>query len=259
VLLWPVAVPKNRIGGSPGFSFAFAFQFSGETLDTPDENGGCGYDFASGVHKYLYAADDPVNLDDPSGNDYGDFSINLSTIFLPFLKVPTLATSIVNLTGASALDPIGRPPIALYDADIDGQLNAVYQKIRRWEETHGPVNTESPSTFYDMMRGSTVDTIWYRYPGGKDYYQYFGTEHPKLQKRTFRDTDINYLGFGEGWCAGGVSDALHAAIRVRLALIGKSPSDNTFAAADTGYDWAISKFPLPGHNPAPPPIFPPFL
>jgi hypothetical protein len=69
VLLWPVAPPKNRVGGSAAFSFVFAFQYIGQTLDTPAENGGCGYDFASGVHKYLYAEDNPVNLDDPSGKD----------------------------------------------------------------------------------------------------------------------------------------------------------------------------------------------
>jgi hypothetical protein len=67
VLPWPVVSPKNRVGGSPVFSFAFAFQYIGQTLDTPDENGGCGYDFASGVHKYLYAENDPVNRVDPSG------------------------------------------------------------------------------------------------------------------------------------------------------------------------------------------------
>jgi hypothetical protein len=81
VLLWPVVSQKNRVGGSAAFSFIFAFQYIGQTLDTPAENGGCGYDFASGVHKYLYAQDDPVNNEDPSGNDYGDFDIRLGSIF----------------------------------------------------------------------------------------------------------------------------------------------------------------------------------
>jgi hypothetical protein len=78
-LLWPVVTPKNRVGGSAAFSFVFAFQHIGETLDTPAENGGCGYDFASGVHKYLYAQDDPVNGRDPSGkDDLADFeNINI--------------------------------------------------------------------------------------------------------------------------------------------------------------------------------------
>jgi hypothetical protein len=69
VLLCPVVVPKNRVGGSAAFSFVFAFQYIGETFDTPAENGGCGHDFASGVHKYLYAEDDPVNRIDISGSD----------------------------------------------------------------------------------------------------------------------------------------------------------------------------------------------
>ena len=33
------------------------------------------------LHKYLYAADDPVDNDDPGGHDYGDFDINLSSIY----------------------------------------------------------------------------------------------------------------------------------------------------------------------------------
>jgi len=72
VLPWPVVSPKNRVGGSAAFSFVFAFQYIGETVDTPAENGGCGYDFASGVHKYLYAEDDPVDNVDPNGHDIAD-------------------------------------------------------------------------------------------------------------------------------------------------------------------------------------------
>jgi hypothetical protein len=84
VLLWPVALPKNRVGGSAAFSFVFTFQFIGETLDTPAENGGCGYDFASGVHKYLYAQDDPVNLTDPSGNEVAVYTHQVFLLVPPF-------------------------------------------------------------------------------------------------------------------------------------------------------------------------------
>jgi hypothetical protein len=75
VLPWPVVPPKNRVGGSAAFSFVFAFQYIGQTLDTHGENGGCGYDFAPGVHKYLYVEDNPVNGIDPSGHDFADIEI----------------------------------------------------------------------------------------------------------------------------------------------------------------------------------------
>jgi RHS repeat-associated protein len=39
------------------------------------------------LHKYLYGTDDPVNNDDPSGNDYGDFDINISSILQPLANV----------------------------------------------------------------------------------------------------------------------------------------------------------------------------
>jgi RHS repeat-associated protein len=38
------------------------------------------------LHKYLYGGDNPVDNDDPSGHDYGDFSINLGSIYNLVLK-----------------------------------------------------------------------------------------------------------------------------------------------------------------------------
>jgi hypothetical protein len=72
-----------------------------------------------------------------------------------------------------------------------------------------------------------------------------------LLNRTFIDDDINYIGFGEGYCARGII-GLHAAIRKHLFADfwpPKFPSDNLFAAADTGYDWAGDKFWPPNHGP----------
>ena len=55
----------------------------------------CGYDFASGVHKYLYAADEPVDHIDPTGHDFSffdpgelafDFVFPLSAIFKPVVS-----------------------------------------------------------------------------------------------------------------------------------------------------------------------------
>jgi hypothetical protein len=64
---WAHCRPETRVGGSPVFSSVFASQETANPIGTPSENGGCGYDFASGVHKYLYGEDNPVNNSDPSG------------------------------------------------------------------------------------------------------------------------------------------------------------------------------------------------
>jgi hypothetical protein len=64
---WAVARPENRVGGSPVFSSDFASQETAKPIVASGENPGCGYDFASGVHKYLYGADDPADNDDPLG------------------------------------------------------------------------------------------------------------------------------------------------------------------------------------------------
>lgn len=45
------------------------------------------------LHKYLYAADDPVNKVDPSGQEYGDFDISLSSIGGLLAKIGTPVTS----------------------------------------------------------------------------------------------------------------------------------------------------------------------
>ena len=65
---WAQVSPKTRVGGSGDFSADFAWKTSTQVAEPRRENRPCGYDFASGVRKYLYAHNDPVNGVDPSGN-----------------------------------------------------------------------------------------------------------------------------------------------------------------------------------------------
>ena len=65
---WAHCRPETRVGGSPVFSSDFASQETANPIAASGENPGCGYDFASGLHKYLYANANPVNMDDFSGN-----------------------------------------------------------------------------------------------------------------------------------------------------------------------------------------------
>lgn len=73
--------------------------------------------------KYLYAADDPVNLDDPSGNDYGDFNLSLGTILGSALfSVPGLAQAAPNVV-ASGVGTCG--------PDVTKLLQNTMQNIRQ--------------------------------------------------------------------------------------------------------------------------------
>ena len=76
---WAHCRPENRVGGSPVFSSDFTFADDANPVGTPTENPACDYDFASGVHKYLYAQGNPVNMVDPSGHDGDLGSLMMST------------------------------------------------------------------------------------------------------------------------------------------------------------------------------------
>ena len=61
--------PENRVWGFSEKTSDFASQENVNPIAASGENPGCGYDFASGVHKYLYCQNDPMNMVDPSGRD----------------------------------------------------------------------------------------------------------------------------------------------------------------------------------------------
>jgi len=66
---WAHCRPETRVGGSPVFSSNFTFADTAQPITASGENPGCGYDFASSLHKYLYCQGNPINMTDPSGND----------------------------------------------------------------------------------------------------------------------------------------------------------------------------------------------
>ena len=65
---WAVARPENRVRELFSAPLKSAAADLDQTLEPRGENRGCGYDFASGVCKYLYAHGNPVNRIDPSGH-----------------------------------------------------------------------------------------------------------------------------------------------------------------------------------------------
>ena len=86
LLIWllagPLAMPglahassKTHVGGSPEFLFTTVTADLAQSLDPRPQNPSCNYDFAPGVHKYLYCQDNPVNGTDSSGHEF-----NLTTM-----------------------------------------------------------------------------------------------------------------------------------------------------------------------------------
>jgi RHS repeat-associated protein len=239
----PELTPKNRCTPVFGTGVSRARYYSPGTgrFWTMDTYAGNNED-PRNLHKYLYGADNPVNKTDPSGNDYGDFSIRLSSIGSSLAtSFAAIGSPVTSKTGLGAFLPIK----VVGDADIDGQLNWVYNKIEKWAKLHGPIPDEPHKLWYSMMRTTTVDTI---YKGEKEshyLYQYNGTKHPRLKNRTFINSDINYIGFGEGCCARGWNVfRMEAGISWHLYFdyAHLHPSDNTFAAAEEGWYWAVPKF-----------------
>ena len=71
--------PENRVWVFLEKSPDFASKETAKPIDTPSENPGYGYDFASGVHKYLYCEANPANMVDPSGHDGDLASLEIAT------------------------------------------------------------------------------------------------------------------------------------------------------------------------------------
>jgi hypothetical protein len=186
VLPWPVAAPKNRVGGSAAFSFVFAFQYIGQTLDTPAENGGCGYDFASGIHKYLYAEDDPVDNDDPSGNDDVSIGNSLDSMSMAvYSKV--FQSSLNNLESLGGVSAASAPyPVVVVTAKgtqyepkttVKTATQAGLLGLHTGDQIHIPVpSTVSPQGLVDTWakKPSVVydaEFFWYWRPGGENDYK----------------------------------------------------------------------------------------
>ncbi|MGA3266721.1 MAG: hypothetical protein ABSE16_07860 [Verrucomicrobiota bacterium] len=86
---WAIARPENRVWGFSEKPSDFASQESDKLIAASRESAACGYDFASGVHKYLYAQDNPVDGSDPSGHEiaYACHSVSGTSFYHSLLVI----------------------------------------------------------------------------------------------------------------------------------------------------------------------------
>ena len=81
-----VARPETRVGDFFPSPLKSASADRDQTAGLRWENPGCGYDFASGVCKYLYAHADPVNGIDPSGHEFNMIGLMAATGIQMYLR-----------------------------------------------------------------------------------------------------------------------------------------------------------------------------
>jgi len=230
--------PETRVGGSPAFSSVFASQETANPVGTPSENGGRDYDFASGVHKYLYAQDNPVDGSDPSGNDDLD-SMSMAVYSSAFLSSLNIIESVgvvpasiapypvvvVTLPNGTQYMPKTKVKDSAQVAIAGVPINTpIYISVPPTENPQAMVNYWSTHSFYDNEFAF------------RDYFKGGGTHDYKL-KNSIWDAfgNFNYGACGE---AAGVPHWLlqHEANK------GKPGGNNPINTADinSGFD-AIAK------------------
>jgi hypothetical protein len=122
-------------------------------------------------------------------------------------------------------------PNKLGDADIDAQLQAIYNLIKSRSDL-------GKKWGYDwQMAMEGLDTP--RFAGlNNTYFSYSGTKYPLLNGLTMSGQELNYIGIGAGFAASGDSSPeMDAGIIYWKARQYKQlPTSNNFTAAQPGYN-----------------------
>lgn len=120
---WAHCQSETRVGGSADFLPNFTTADDAKPIAASGENDGCGYDFASGLHKYLYAQDDPVDHVDPSGHDIGDL-LAVADIFTSFSAMILPVTSVATVLGTGqSTRPLTSGEISLAQTIYGGNID----------------------------------------------------------------------------------------------------------------------------------------
>jgi RHS repeat-associated protein len=163
-----------------------------------------GAEFSQGTNLYAYCRNNGVNGVDPTGMCEED-------------KEP---------------EPEPEDPKPVDDEDIDRELERIYLVLK--DTNPNPIT--SPIAYYALMTSTQLDTSYGPYI--KTNFSYTGTKYPGLNG-TMKGSEINYIGVGAGFAAGGIPKPVMNAIIggwKSSQYSGQVPSTNTLNAANTGYN-----------------------
>jgi len=125
---------ENRVWNFFQSSPVFASESPAQVPEPHRESGCCGYDFASGVHNYLYAHNNPVNRIDPSGNEsiisvVSSFAIRAYLRTSQFVAVHPVYTALGGIVASVAFPQLEAiPPGHPSPLDEMGQVGRIIRQ-----------------------------------------------------------------------------------------------------------------------------------
>jgi len=195
---WAIARPENRVRDFFPASSKSTSADLDQTAGARRENPGYDYDFASGMHKYLYCHDNPVTGLDPSGHDDIGSMMMAMDISASLDALPGITT----LQGALSSGSKGGPDVTV---SLNRTLDNIDQTFTAWPDSVARASCERMVDYFgggyvgdwDMMEpfeigtdhqdkygwGRTVTFYGYTYYGGAANYAMWGEMFSLAHKR----------------------------------------------------------------------------
>ena len=134
------------------------------------------------------------------------------------------------------IDPIGLANYTVTDAQINSQLQVIYDKMNGQNMSSTSVYNMWGSQYPNFLAIET-DTAYHTQPDRQNTYTYSGSQYPELQGLTLTGHELNYIGVGAAM-AGRLTPTQANALVILWDLSNGEgyPSPNTFAATQAGYN-----------------------
>jgi len=140
---WAIARPENRVRDFFPASSKSASADLDQTAGARRESRSCDYDFAPGVHKYLYCQGNPVNMTDPSGYDGVDACLSMFDMIGTFMASPSSPAirSVAGTGGPDVTKSLKRTLLDVQMAFLNWSRSQKIDAARRMRDLLGAVLT----------------------------------------------------------------------------------------------------------------------